>query len=72
MGDDRKSWMRSWKPTFLVRKTRKDHLVTEFNNGALYVSNTSDDEYAPMEFQNGSKNFDFFLHGTEGAIAPTE
>ena len=29
MGDDRKSWMRSWKPTFLVRKTRKDRLVTE-------------------------------------------
>ena len=36
----------------------------KFNNGAIYVSNRdTDDEYSPIEWKNGMKNFKLFFDG---------
>ena len=36
----------------------------KFNNGAIYVSNQdTDDEYSPIEWKNGMKNFKLFFDG---------
>jgi hypothetical protein len=33
----------------------------KFNNGAIYSNNQDDDEYAPIEWKNGMKNFKLFF-----------